>query len=183
MLGILRFVGLVNAAAWLGAVLFFTVTVAPAFFQDTMLNLFGGAQAPYSRARSGLAAIYLMERYFWWLQVCGVIAVLQGLAESAYQGLPWRQGRNLLAMGLLALCLAGAWGVHPILKKLHAARYDPRAKPEQVALATRSFQLWHGISQGANLVLAAGLLVFFWKTASPRPRPLGGPPNPFQYRP
>lgn len=182
MLGILRFIGLVNAAAWLGAVLFFTLAVAPAFFQDTMLNLFGGVTAPYSRARTGLAAIYMMERYFVWLQICGVIAVLQALAESAYQGLSWKQTRNLLAMALLLLCLAGARGVHPILKKLHAARYDPRAKPEQVELAARSFRLWHGLSQGANLLLAGGLLFFFWKTANPRPRSLHTPPNPFQYR-
>jgi hypothetical protein len=181
VLAFLRFIGLVNAAIWFGTALFFTFAVGPVFFSDAILNIFGGRATPYSKAYAGLVAIVVMKRYFIWLQVCGVIAVCQGLAETTYQGQTWRQFRNLLAMGLLAASLVGGFWLEPTLARLQAVKYDSRATPTQKELATRSFGMWHGISQGVNLLMVAGLLVFLWKTAHPHQRdPLA--PNPFQYR-
>jgi hypothetical protein len=181
VLAFLRFIGLVNAAIWFGTALFFTFAVGPVFFGDAVLNIFGGRQAPYSKAYAGLVAVVVMKRYFIWLQVCGLIAVLQGAAEAAYQGQSWKQFRNFLAVGLLGVSLLGGLWLEPTLEKLQAAKYNQRATPQQRELAGQSFGVWHGISQGVNLLTLAGLLVFFWKTAHPRQRdPLA--PNPFQYR-
>lgn len=178
----LRFVGLVNAAAWFGAALFFTIAAGPAFFSADMLAVFSqNPDAPFTKYYAGKAAMVVLKRYFLWLEICGLIAVLQGLAEAAYQGLPWKQTRNLLALGLLALSLAGGWGIQPKLQQLHAIKYHPATKPALREAASRSFAAWHAVSQGANLVLTAGLLVFFWKTAAARQRD-AHTANPFQFR-
>jgi hypothetical protein len=180
VIAFLRFIGLVNAAVWFGAALFFTVAVGPAFFSEPMLKVFGWPKAPYAKTYTGLAAMVVMERYFLWHYICGGLAVLHGLAEAAYQGRPFRQLRNLLAVLIFGLALAGGLWLQPKLRQLHETQYSPGVPQAQQKQAAAAFGAWHGVSQAVNLLMTAGLLVFFWKTANP---PAREPyVNPFQFK-
>lgn len=181
VLSFLRIIGLLNAAVWLGAVLFFTFAVGPAFFGASMLDIFGGEESPGSRYYAGLAAMVVLKRYFIWLYVCGGIAVLHAVIESAYHGQPLKQMKTVLAVVLLAMSLVGGAMIQPKLRDLQGTKYDARATPVQREAASRSFAVWHGISQAINLLMALGVLFYFWKTTAP---PAAAPriANPFQFR-
>jgi hypothetical protein len=56
MIGILRFIGIANAAVWFGSLIFFTVVVGPAFFSEGMINLFGAGNPQVGRAYASAAA-------------------------------------------------------------------------------------------------------------------------------
>jgi hypothetical protein len=177
---VLRFVGLVNAAIWLGAAVFFTVAVGPAFFSEAMLKLFGGPQAQYSHAYAGMAAMVVIKRYFLCHHVCGAIAILHGMAEAGYQGLPFKRFRNLLAVSIFTVGLALGLLLQPRMGVWLEAKYNPRLTSEARVAAAHSFSVWHGVSQVANLLMTGGLLVFFLKTAGAAGRDPKS--NPFQFK-
>src|SRR6266508_2140726 len=62
---VLRFIGVLNAAVWLGAAFFFTFAVAPAFFTPEVKEIFHGRFWP------GVMAQFVVERYFYLQQICG----------------------------------------------------------------------------------------------------------------
>ena len=66
VIGPLRFIGMLNAAVWLGAVIFFTFVAAPAFFSQEMLSFL-------PRSYAGAAAQVVIKRLFTLHEVCGVI--------------------------------------------------------------------------------------------------------------
>lgn len=182
MTGLLRFIGLVNAAVWFGAALFFTIAVGPAFFSDEMLAIFGSAQAPYSRAWAGLVAMVVLKRYFLWHYVCAAIGLVHLLAEAAYLGRPLARWRTGLLLGIAVLGLSGGLWMQPKLKELHTAKYNPQLKAEERAQAGVSFAVWHGVSQATNLLMTAGLLAFLWLSASHNSSEQRRPVSPFLYK-
>jgi hypothetical protein len=164
VIGFLRFVGMVNAAVWLGAVVFFTFAGGPAMFSNEMKALLGPNNFPYF---SGAMAQILVARYFKLQLVCGLIAVVHLFAEWLYLGRPLRRLSSYLLAGLLVCSLAGDFWVRPRIARLHRAKYALNAPPQSVAAATRSLRLWHGAAQAANLLLLAGLVVYLWRVAHP----------------
>ena len=170
MSGILRFVGVVNAAVWLGAAVCFTFVAAPAMFSAEMKEILGPQNYPFY---SGRIAQMVVARFFVLQYVCGAIALAHLLVEWLHLGRPLLRLTAGLATGLFALGLAGGLWLQPKLKQLHQSKYahsephSPAAK-EQVA---RSFRVWHGVSQAANLLALIGLTVYVARVASPG----GGP--------
>jgi len=158
----LRFIGIVNAAIWLGAAVFLTVGVAPAFFSDEMKSLLG----PAFPAWSGTLVQVVFKRYFLLNYVCGSIAVVHLIAEWLYQGRPIDQLTAGLIGGILIFSLAGGLFMQPKLSQLHRTKYSPATTIEQKTKAASSLRLWHGISQTANLAVLVALFSYFWKTAS-----------------
>ena len=69
MIGFLRFVGLMNAAVWFGAAIFFTFGIGAAAFSPEMKELLGPKNSPYF---SGAIAQILIARYFHLQLLCGV---------------------------------------------------------------------------------------------------------------
>jgi hypothetical protein len=59
VISFLRFLGVANAAIWLGAAVFVTCLAGPAFFSAEMLAVFGG-----QRYYAGAAAEVFISRYF-----------------------------------------------------------------------------------------------------------------------
>jgi hypothetical protein len=86
------------------------------------------------------------------------VALLHLFAEKLYLGriLP-RVGTGIV-LGALVIALVGGLGVQPRLKAFRQTMYSAKATPEEKARATRSFNLWHGGSEAANLVVLCGLL-------------------------
>ena len=72
MIGFLRIVGLLNAAVWFGAAVFFTFGVGLVPFSPEMKTLLGSNNAPYF---SGAIAQIFIARYFHFQLACGAVAV------------------------------------------------------------------------------------------------------------
>lgn len=165
MLAALRFLGIVNASVWFGSAIFLTFAAGPAFFSPEMLELM-------PRYHAGRVAQVVLGRYFVLQAVCAAVAVAHLVLGWLYAGKhPGRSGAGLLT-GLVALGLAGGLWLQPKLKELHAVKYATNTTPAQKAEAGKSFGAWHGVSQGMNLLLTAGVLLYLWRTvetpAAPR---------------
>lgn len=160
MIGLLRFVGLLNAAIWLGAAISFTFALGPAFFSNEMKAIL---PAPYN----GAAAQIVIKRYFILLYCCGGIALLHLCLEKLYSGKNFeRLTSGALALAISLGLLGGIW-LQPKLRDLHLKKYSPRFSQEVRAQADRSFKSWHGVSQTMNLLIIGGLLIYFWRSSAP----------------
>ena len=124
------------------------------------------------RPHAGAAAQILLEQYFLFQQVCGVIALVHLLGEWLYMGKPLQKFVLGLLLGLLALGLVGGKWLQPKLKGLHrqmfvtgAHSYVREPTTAQQKAAEKSFKIWHGIAQGLNFIYLVGSLVYLWHIA------------------
>lgn len=157
--------GLVNAALWLGASVFFTLAVGTAFFSEKGLAVFGGPQnAAAARYYAGAMAQVVLERYFLMQQICGAIALVHISISWIYTGRPLH--RTIISLVLAAFligCLEAHW-VQPKLHGLHRTMYGfDRVTVAQANQARKSFGLWHGFSQILNLVAVISITGYFWR--------------------
>jgi hypothetical protein len=162
MFPFLRFVGPVNAAVWLGSAIFLTFAAGPAFFSPEMLSVM-------PRYHAGRAAQIVLSRYFNLQLVCASIAVVHLAAAWFYAGRAPARWNRILPGVLLGLVLVGGLWMQPKLRDLHAVMYAPNTTEPQKEAAKRSFGMWHGVSQSANLLLTIGVLLYFWQVANPNP--------------
>lgn len=167
VIAFLRFIGVMNAAIWFGAVLFFTVGVLPALTAPALTDLFGGARNPLAPAYAGLALELLLERYHPLNYVCGGVAAAHLLIEWLYSGKPARAFMVYLVLTLLALGLLHGLVLQPKLNELHRIRYGRGPTPEQRAKAAKMFQVLHRAAGIMNYALAAGLFFYTWRVAIP----------------
>lgn len=161
VIGFLRFVGLINAAAWFGATVFFTFGAAPVTASSGMLELLSARNFPYF---SVSIEQLLATRFFHWYIGCSIVALLHVLAEWLYLGKYPRSGWLGL---LLSLCVGGlvqVYGIQPRLKTAHRVEFTQPALREP---AERSFRAWHVASTVLDVCLVCGLLVYVWRVAHP----------------
>ena len=76
----IRFIGVLNAAVWFGAAVFFTVAVGSRLF------LLGDPGVLAASVLPGRVAEVILERYFILQQWCACIALLHVLVEYLYSG-------------------------------------------------------------------------------------------------
>jgi hypothetical protein len=155
MLAALRFVGIVNAAVWLGGAIFFTFGVGPGFFSDEMLRLL-------PRSHAGAAAQLIIERYFLLQQVCAAIALVHLIVEWLYSGRPLRMPVLCLILALFVIGLSSRQWLLPRMKTYHYQIYAAQSSPEAVAQSRIYFGRWHGFSQVLNLLVLGGALGYLW---------------------
>jgi len=160
----LRFVGLMNAAVWFGATVFFAVGAGPAIFSQDMKHLLGENHYPYF---SGAIAQIVIARYFHLQLVCSLVALLHAAAEWLYLGRPLQRFGLGLLLGLLFLSFVGGCGMQPRIKELHARKYALNYAPEVRESAAKSLRVWHGLAQVVNVVMLGGLAVYLWRVAHP----------------
>jgi hypothetical protein len=160
VIAVLRFIGILNAAVWFGAALFFTFGIAPAFFTTEMKKLLGEIYA-------GLVAQMVLERYFVLHYCCGAIALVHQLAEWVYLGKPLQRITFGLLLAILTLNLAGGLWLKPKLAELNRIRFAQQYSAVQRDQATQAFRSWHGVSMVMNLAVLAGLGFFAWRLATP----------------
>ena len=168
MTGFLRFVGILNAAVWLGAAVAFSFAALPAMFSQEMNGLLQ-QNYPYF---SGAIAQLLVARYFSLQLICGALALLHLLVERMYLGKSLRKIWYGLVLALFAAALAGNYWLQPKMKELHRTKYAVNLRPEARDAAARSFRAWHGASQAVNLLMLSGLIAYLWRVsnASDEPR-------------
>ncbi len=156
MMRVLHRVGVLNAAVWLGASIFFTFFAGPAFFSEAMLNLLG-------RPHAGAAVQVVLARYFLLQEVCALLALAHLVLEALYLGRPiWRWTLALLVAVLVLVCVSD-YGLSPKLHSLHREIYRPGTPPPRSQIAERSFRVWHGVSQVLNLIVVAGVAGYFYR--------------------
>ena len=164
MITFLRFVGIANAAVWLGAATFYTVSAGPAVVSSDMQALLGPRYFPYF---SGAVAQIILARYFHFHLACATIALLHLLAERIYLG----RTAHRLWLGLLAalfgLSLLGSVWLGPTLARLHRAQHVLSAAPGAREAAAKSYRLWHGVFQAVNVLMIGGVAVRLWRVANP----------------
>jgi hypothetical protein len=161
-----------NVVVWFGGSVFFTLAIAPTFFTAEFEQVFG-------RAYAGFIAQQTLERFFLLQFWCGAIALVHQLAEWLYLGrvLP-RLGLYVLG-GVVCVGLVGGFWLQPKLRKLHQIKYSVELyrrelhSAEERERAAKSFRLWHGVSQGINVVALIGLGYYTWR--------LMNPPDPTRY--
>jgi uncharacterized membrane protein len=156
----LRFLGVLNAAVWFGAIIFFTFAVGPAFFSETMLQLLG-------RPHAGAAAQVVLERYFSLQQWCAGLALAHLIAEWLYTGRPFQRLTLLLLMFLFTVGIVGGYVLQPRMKDLHLKMYAAQSPPAVKEAAGRSFRILHGTSQAINLLVLGGVLAYVWQVTRP----------------
>ena len=165
MIGLLRFLGLLNAAVWFGAAFFFIFVVDPAASSSQAIKeLLGPKSYPYF---SGALTQLLAARFYGLFLVCGLIAMLHTGAEWLYFGRYPRRIWLLLIFGLFLGGLAQVYGIQPKLKELLLTQYTPNNRPDARQSAARSFGIWRVVSITANLILLPGLGVYLWRVANP----------------
>ena len=154
---------MLNAAIWLGAALFHTVSAAPALISSDMLALLGKNFPFYS----GSVSQIVRTHYFYWHTGCAVIALLHLLVEWLYLGRNLHQLWSSLLAALLALGLLGSFWLSPKLVKLQRAQYFLNARAEDRAAAAKSFRYWHNVFQAMNVLMIGGVAVYFWRATNP----------------
>jgi hypothetical protein len=162
--GFLRLAGILNIAVWLGAAVFFNVSVGPAFHSEAMSDLLGPKSYPYF---SPAVEQILAARLFHLQIACGVMALLHVLAEWLYSGRSPQKRWLALLVAVLAIALtAGGW-LEPKLAMLHNVRYGGNAGIGQRENAARAFSAWQQADRLANLLVIAGVAVYLWGVVNP----------------
>ncbi len=160
MLSLLRAIGIFNAAIWLGSSLFFAFIVAPTLLAGPMKTNLGPFWA-------GFATQAIIAKLFWIHHACATVALIASALEHFYAGRPMEKTLTWVLLLVLGLGLIGGFALQPVLKDLHLKKYQSRPNSPELIEASRSFGLWHGVSQVANLVCLAGISFYLWRTAFP----------------
>jgi hypothetical protein len=163
VIGVLRFVGLLNAAVWFGASFFFFFVADPTAGSESMRALLGPKSFPYFSVAIGQV---LGARFYGLFLICGLLAMLHVGAEWLYFGKYPRRVWLLLIFGLFLGGLGQSYGIQPKLKKLAVQQHSAGTAPER-GEAGRSYRAWSVMANGLNLLLLAGLGVYLWRVANP----------------
>ncbi len=164
MIGLLRFIGILNAAIWLGGAVFFTFGVGQVPFSNPMKELLTEANYPYF---SGAIAQLLISKYFALHIICGAVGLAHLGAEWLYLGRRARRSTLILLLALFCFGLLGSLWLQPKMKRLHQYKYAPNLTEEMRDQASRSFRLWHAASQLVNVFVLGSLCVYVWRANNP----------------
>jgi len=167
MTGILRFIGIMNAAIWLGGSVFFTLVAGQVPFAPETKALLVRLGPEPGAYLGGMIAQIGIAHFFTFQLICAIVALLHLAAEWLYQE---RRGRKFL-LGLLGamllLTLTGDYWLRPKMQQLFKVKYATNYPPDQRTAAARSFGRWHGASMTVNLFMLGGLVVYMWQMSRP----------------
>ena len=175
MPGFLRYLGLLNAAVWVGGSVFFSFLAGPVFFTPEVKSI---TPPPYN----GIVAQIMLGRYFSLHLLCGALAIVHLLLEWLYGGGAFPRRAVAVIGVLLGLALIGGKFIGSKLTVWHQQQYQfelksenggppmikPKTYPQEVRQdAKRKFGTWHGVSQSVNLAMLILLAWRFWKLSRP----------------
>ena len=161
VIGLLRFVGLVNAAVWLGGTFFFLLVGQPAALSPDMQNLMGAKSYPFF---SVAVAQLLAGRYFHLYLACSIVALLHLMAEWLYLGKYPHRAWLALIFGLCVAGILQTYWLQPRLAEWHRIQFT---RPEQREQARHAYRTWQAMSQGLNYCVLAGLFIYLWRVTNP----------------
>jgi hypothetical protein len=165
VIGLLRIVGLFNAAVWFGATIFFMVGVEPAATSQEMKELLGQKSSAYFSVAIGQL---LEARYLHVFVGCSIVSLIHLAAEWLYLGkYPQKLWIGLL-IGLWLGGLAQAYAIQPKLKEMHRLQFT---RPQQHDAAARAYGAWQIVSRSVNVLLLCGLGLYLWRIGNPADPP------------
>lgn len=167
MTGILRFVGVANAGVWLGGSVFYTVAIAPALVSADMTTALGQSNPAAVSYYAGNVGQMLLVRYFHLQLACATVGLLHLVVAWLYLGRTMHRFWTYLLVGLFWISVIGSFVLAPQLRETHRARHLLSATPAQREAAARSFRVWQSVHQGFNVLLVAGVAVYFWRAVQP----------------
>jgi hypothetical protein len=156
---ILRFVGIINAAVWLGSAVFVTVGLPVLFGREV------GKFIPHPQV--GIAAENILARYTIVQYWCAGIAIVHLFAEHFLSRRPWQRKTLFLLGGLAAFALISGLWLQPKMTHLHYTKYWGTVDTDRRE-ADVSFRRLHGGSQAANLLVIVGLVIYVWTVNGPQ---------------
>ncbi len=156
--GFLRAIGLMNAAVWLGSTAFFVLVAGPTLLSADMKHLLGENNYPFFAD----AIVQLLAKRVFVLQIiCATIALLHMLAEWLYLGRPLRRVNTSLVSSLFVLALVCTLLIGPKIEQLHRVKFARNQPAEITNAAAKSLQVWQRLGQALNLLILAGVTVYF----------------------
>lgn len=168
MILVIRFIGVLNAAIWLGASVFFLYAAGGTFFSPDV-KLMG--LHPFW---PGVFAQRLIEKLFLLHITCSLIALVHMLAEWVYLGRALHRLLAGLLGGLFLISLVGELVMLPKMKDLHHRYYSMSADYKAVRIpdverieAIQTFRRLHGVAMGGNLLVLCALVFYFWRVTYP----------------
>lgn len=167
MTGFLRFIGILNAAIWLGGSVYFTFVAGQVPFSDAMKDIFGGGKNPHIAYYVGSIAQVGVARFFSFQVFCGIVALVHLSAEWLYQERRNRKPLVWMLGVMLAVTLLGKYALQPKMNELFRAKHAINYTPAQREVAGRSFAIWHGVSMTVNLFMLGGLMVYLVQMSRP----------------
>lgn len=164
MIGFLRFIGIMNAAVWLGAAVFLAFGADPACFSPDMKGALriGAGDSYYTEA----IAQVIITRYYLIALTCGVVALLHFLAGWLYQNRPRRKFSFVLLVGLFGWTLVASNLVQPAVAKFNKQRYFA-TQPADRQEAVKPFRILRGVERAFNVLVVLGLVIYTWRMATP----------------
>ncbi len=160
MIVVLRFIGVMNAAVWFGAAIFFVFGISPAFSTPAIKQLLQGDIYPAA------VSILASERFYSFHYWCGSIAIIHQLAEWVYLSRPLQRVTMGVLIGTFILALFGGLWVQPKLLKNHQTAYfrsPSPISPEDRRNAEKTYFTWRKTSDIITYLMVAGLAVFSWR--------------------
>jgi len=175
--GFLRFVGMLNAAVWLGAAVFCSTTLLVALNSREAVGLIG---AQYFTQVAGALTQVVFIRLYQLQIICAVFAWLHLVAEWMYLGrIPRRIWLGLLVL-LFAASLLGSFWLCPKLTRLQRAQFASNLTAPQRDAVQRSFKVWDGVFQVVNVFMIGGIAVYFWRVTHAQDEPRFVSPSKFR---
>ena len=160
----MRFLGVLNAAVWLGAAVFRVAVVAPATDSRAMQELFGAGVSSYF---SGATELIIAEHCFYLQFACAIIAFALAQVERLYLGRELKSFWVCLLAAMIVLGFTGGFWLNPKLTTLHRAQHARLASPQAREDAAKSFRVWQGVNSAVNFFLLAGSGALLWRAGRP----------------
>lgn len=154
MAKLLRFIGIISAAVWLGSAVFVTIGLPVVFSPQVGQYI----QRPYV----GIVAENVLARYAVVQYWCAGIALFHLIATKFFLG---RRISSLVLSIIVVLSafalVSGLW-LQPKMTHLHYTKYWGTLAGDREE-ADKSFRRFHGGSQAANLLVIIGLVIYVAK--------------------
>ncbi len=158
-IGLLRFIGLFNAAVWFGTIAFQLIASSPAMASGEMQQLLGPKNFPYFSAAIGHV---ISSRCYTVFLICSLVALLHLGAEWLYSGKHPKRGGLIL---VFALFLCGELQSHVLQPKLQALLLEQHRPGIRTSAAPTG--VWPTLATAVNILLLAGLSRYLWQVANP----------------
>ena len=159
--------GVANAGVWLGGSIFYTVAIGPALVSKAMALALGQTNPAVIAYYSGNIAELMLTQYFHLQLACATVALLHLLVEWLYLGRKLGRFWTYLLVTLFWISVVGSFLVAPKLREGHRGQHLLNAPPAQREAAAKSFRTWQTVFRGLNVLLIAGVAVYFWRAANP----------------
>jgi hypothetical protein len=178
VIGFLKFVGILNAAVWLGATICFVFGASSALHSSEIQAVLTPKHFPYV---SGVITQIVADRFFYWLLACSFLSLSHLLAERLYLG---KTGQRLgfgLVLGLLAATLCLGLVVQPKIRFWHLRSHAVNYTQPQREASLKMVRAWSAFGWSLHFILIAGLGVHLWRMANPPEQKRFISPSQFRY--